>query len=70
MASPAGTDLTVRTCYSLNPGMTEPTGRILEGERVFGCLQFGIGPSQSRWLPGRAANVGRSVQPGDVVLIL
>jgi leucyl aminopeptidase (aminopeptidase T) len=25
--------------------VTKPTGRILEDERVFGCMQFGIGPS-------------------------
>jgi leucyl aminopeptidase (aminopeptidase T) len=32
-------------CYGFNPGVTKPTGRILEDERVFGCMQFGIGPS-------------------------
>lgn len=30
-------------CYGFNPGVTSPTGRILEDERVFGCMQFGIG---------------------------
>ncbi len=30
-------------CYGFNPGVTRPTGRILEDERVFGCMQFGIG---------------------------
>ncbi|MCG0274610.1 MAG: hypothetical protein L5655_00410 [Thermosediminibacteraceae bacterium] len=31
--------------YSLgfNPGVTKPTGRIVEDERVFGCIEFGIG---------------------------
>ena len=33
-------------CYGFNPGVTRPTGRILEDERVFGCLQLGIGPSR------------------------
>jgi leucyl aminopeptidase (aminopeptidase T) len=30
-------------CYGFNPGVLRPTGRILEDERVFGCMQFGIG---------------------------
>jgi len=30
-------------CYGFNPGVTRPTGRILEDERVFGCMQFGVG---------------------------
>lgn len=31
--------------YSLgfNPGVRKPTGRIVEDERVFGCMEFGIG---------------------------
>ncbi|HHW02229.1 MAG TPA: hypothetical protein GXX35_05395 [Thermoanaerobacterales bacterium] len=31
--------------YSLgfNPGVIRPTGRIVEDERVFGCIEFGIG---------------------------
>lgn len=31
--------------YSLgfNPGVTKPTGRIVEDERVFGCIEFGLG---------------------------
>ena len=33
------------SCYGFNPGVTEPTGRILEDERVFGCMQFGLGAS-------------------------
>jgi leucyl aminopeptidase (aminopeptidase T) len=30
-------------CFGFNPGVTRPTGRILEDERVFGCMQFGVG---------------------------
>jgi leucyl aminopeptidase (aminopeptidase T) len=30
-------------CYGFNPGVVRPSGRILEDERVFGCMQFGIG---------------------------
>jgi leucyl aminopeptidase (aminopeptidase T) len=30
-------------CYGFNPGVVRPTGRILEDERIFGCMQFGIG---------------------------
>jgi leucyl aminopeptidase (aminopeptidase T) len=33
-------------CYGFNPGVTHPTGRILEDERVFGCMQFGIGAAE------------------------
>jgi leucyl aminopeptidase (aminopeptidase T) len=32
-------------CYGFNPGVTRPTGRILEDERIFGCMQFGVGAS-------------------------
>ncbi len=32
-------------CYGFNPGVSRPTGRILEDERVFGCMQFGVGPA-------------------------
>ncbi|MEL7568679.1 MAG: aminopeptidase [Dehalobacterium sp.] len=39
--------------YSLgfNPGVIKPTGRIVEDERVFGCIEFGIG-SQGKSLGG------------------
>lgn len=39
--------------YSLgfNPGVKKPTGRIVEDERVFGCIEFGIG-SQGKSLGG------------------
>jgi len=30
-------------CYGFNPGVTRLTGRILEDERLFGCMEFGIG---------------------------
>jgi len=30
-------------CYGFNPGVQRPSGRILEDERIFGCMQFGIG---------------------------
>ena len=35
--------------YSLgfNPGVTKPTGRIVEDERVFGCMEFGVGSQGS-----------------------
>ncbi len=33
-------------CYGFNPGVTRPTGRILEDERIFGCMQFGIGATE------------------------
>ncbi|MDI7277287.1 MAG: hypothetical protein QME94_15025 [Anaerolineae bacterium] len=30
-------------CYGFNPGVSRPSGRILEDERIFGCMQFGVG---------------------------
>ncbi len=33
-------------CYGFNPGVTRPTGRILEDERIFGCMQFGLGATE------------------------
>ena len=41
-AHPAAT-LVDHACYGFNPGVARPSGRILEDERVFGCMQFGIG---------------------------
>lgn len=40
--------------YSLgfNPGVTKATGRIVEDERVFGCMEFGIG-SQGSAIKGK-----------------
>lgn len=40
--------------YSLgfNPGVTKPTGRIVEDERVFGCIEMGIG-SQGPQIRGK-----------------
>ena len=39
--------------YSIgfNPGVTKPTGRIVEDERLFGCIEMGIG-SQGASLMG------------------
>lgn len=39
--------------YSIgfNPGVTKATGRIVEDERIFGCIEFGIG-SQGKSLMG------------------
>jgi leucyl aminopeptidase (aminopeptidase T) len=34
------------SCYGFNPGVTRPTGRILEDERIFGCMQFGLGATE------------------------
>ncbi len=66
------------TCYGFNPGVTRPSGRILEDERVFGCMQFGVGAtplgspvhtdgvalSASVWLDGeQIADEGRYVHP-------
>ena len=33
-------------CYGFNPGVRRPSGRILEDERVFGCVQIGIGATE------------------------
>jgi leucyl aminopeptidase (aminopeptidase T) len=33
-------------CYGFNPGVTRSSGRILEDERIFGCMQFGIGATE------------------------
>ncbi|MGI5835353.1 MAG: hypothetical protein ACOX87_02520 [Chloroflexota bacterium] len=35
-----------------NPGVTKPTGRIVEDERVFGCIEMGIG-SQGAQIKGK-----------------
>ncbi len=32
--------------YGFNPGVTRITGRIVEDERVFGCMEFGVGPTR------------------------
>jgi leucyl aminopeptidase (aminopeptidase T) len=45
-------------CYGFNPGVRRPSGRILEDERVFGCLQFGIG----------ATDLGSPIHSDGVVL--
>ena len=33
-------------CYGFNPGVQGPSGRILEDERIFGCVQIGIGATE------------------------
>ena len=33
-------------CYGFNPGVKRPSGRILEDERIFGCVQIGIGATE------------------------
>jgi leucyl aminopeptidase (aminopeptidase T) len=33
-------------CYGFFPGVSRASGRILEDERVFGCMQFGIGATE------------------------
>ncbi|SDX79906.1 Leucyl aminopeptidase (aminopeptidase T) [Acetomicrobium thermoterrenum DSM 13490] len=40
--------------YSLgfNPGVNAPTGRIVEDERIFGCIEFGFG-SQGKQIMGK-----------------
>ncbi len=45
-------------CYGFNPGVTRPSGRILEDERIFGCMQFGVG----------ATNYGSPAHTDGVVL--
>ncbi len=34
-----------------NPGVSRPTGRIVEDERVFGCVELGIG-TKGAWIGG------------------
>lgn len=42
-------DMYILAHYSLgfNPGVTKATGRIVEDERIFGCIEFGIGSQGS-----------------------
>ena len=70
-------------CYGFNPGVVRPSGRIVEDERVFGCIQFGVGAadcgspahtdgvilSPSVWLDGiQIEDAGRYVPPELVAL--
>jgi leucyl aminopeptidase (aminopeptidase T) len=70
-------------CYGFNPGVVRPSGRILEDERVFGCMQFGVGATDygspahtdgvvlnpSVWLDGKQTEEeGRYVLPELVAL--
>jgi len=32
--------------YGFNPGVTRLTGRVVEDERVFGCMDIGVGPTR------------------------
>ena len=45
-------------CYGFNPGVRRPSGRILEDERIFGCVQLGIG----------ATDLGSPIHSDGVVL--
>jgi len=36
-------------CYGFNPGVLKLSGRIVEDERVFGCMQFGIGATPKEY---------------------
>jgi len=36
----------VHTSFGFNPGVKRITGRIVEDERVFGCLNIGFGPQR------------------------
>lgn len=53
MASHGDADMYRVTHWSLgfNPGVTKPTGRIVEDERVFGGVEFGLG-TKGAWLGG------------------
>jgi leucyl aminopeptidase (aminopeptidase T) len=70
-------------CYGFNPGVTRPSGRILEDERIFGCMQFGVGAPEcgspahtdgvvlnpSVWLDdGQIEEVGRYTHPELIAL--
>lgn len=54
-----------------NPGVTRSTGRIVEDERVFGCVEFGIG-TKGEWIGGEpwvapAHSDGSAVSPSIFV---
>lgn len=54
-----------------NPGVTRSTGRIVEDERVFGCVEFGIG-TKGAWIGGEpwvapAHSDGSAVAPSIYV---
>ncbi|WP_154795578.1 hypothetical protein [Occultella kanbiaonis] len=54
-----------------NPGVTRSTGRIVEDERVFGCVEFGIG-TKGAWIGGEpwvapAHSDGSAVSPSIFV---
>jgi leucyl aminopeptidase (aminopeptidase T) len=41
----------VHWSLGFNPGVTRPTGRIVEDERVFGCVELGLG-TMGAWIGG------------------
>ena len=59
-----------------NPGVTKSTGRIVEDERVFGCVEFGIG-TKGAWIGGEpwvapahtdGSNIAPSIYVDDVAI--
>ena len=54
-----------------NPGVTAPTGRIVEDERVFGCVELGIG-TKGAWIGGEpwvaAAHTDGSIMRPSIYL--
>jgi leucyl aminopeptidase (aminopeptidase T) len=54
-----------------NPGVTRPTGRIVEDERVFGCVELGIG-TKGAWIGGEpwvaAAHTDGSIMNPSITL--
>lgn len=51
----------VHFSYGFNPGVRKPTGRIIEDERVFGCIEIGIGSYRGR--PAKAHTDGIVLNP-------
>jgi len=54
-----------------NPGVLQPTGRIVEDERVFGCVEIGIG-TKGAWIGGEpwvaAAHTDGSIRDPSIYL--
>lgn len=54
-----------------NPGVTAPTGRIVEDERIFGCVEVGIG-TKGAWIGGEpwvaAAHTDGSILLPSIIL--
>jgi len=51
-------------CYGFNPGVLKLSGRILEDERLFGCMQFGIGATPKHY--GSPAHTDGMIQDASV----